>query len=99
MGTVDLDDDYCAGLAHRLGILVASVEYRLSPDFPYPVPLEDCYTGLRWLHDNATTLGLDPARIGIGGASWRRRRYAPGSACWRGTGRRRRSATSSSCSP
>ena len=69
MGTVDLDDDYCAGLAHRLGILVASVEYRLSPDFPYPVPLEDCYTGLRWLHDNATTLGVDPARIGIGGAS------------------------------
>ena len=49
MGTVDMDDDYCAGLAHRLGILVASVEYRLSPDFPYPIPLEDCYTGLRWL--------------------------------------------------
>ena len=69
MGTVEMDDDYCAGLAHRLGILVASVEYRLSPDFPYPIPLEDCYTGLRWLHDNATTLGVDTARIGIGGAS------------------------------
>ena len=41
MGTVDMDDDYCAGLAHRLGIMVASVEYRLSPDFPYPIPLED----------------------------------------------------------
>ena len=37
--------------------------------FPYPVPLEDCYTGLRWLHDNAATLGVDTARIGIGGAS------------------------------
>ena len=53
MGTVDMDDDYCAGLAHRLKIVVASVEYRLAPDFPYPVPLEDCYTGLRWLHSNA----------------------------------------------
>lgn len=69
MGTVDMDDDYCAGLAHRLGIVVASVEYRLAPDFPYPVPLEDCYTGLRWLHDNAETLGVDTARIAIGGAS------------------------------
>ena len=69
MGTVEMDDDYCAGLAHRLGILVASVEYRLSPDFPYPIPLVDCYTGLHWLHDNAATLGVDQAQIGIGGGS------------------------------
>lgn len=69
MGTVEMDDDYCAGLAHRLKIVVASVEYRLAPDFPYPVPLEDCYRGLRWLHDHAETLGVDRTRIAIGGAS------------------------------
>ena len=69
MGTVEMDDDYCAGLAHRLKILVTSVEYRLSPDFPYPIPLEDCYTGLRWLHANAAQLGVDASRIAIGGAS------------------------------
>ncbi len=69
MGSVEMDDDYCAGLAHRLKILVASVEYRLSPDFPYPVPLEDCYTGLRWLHGSAAELGVDGSRIAIGGAS------------------------------
>ncbi len=69
MGTVELDDDYCAGLAHRLQIVIASVEYRLSPDFPYPTPLEDCYTGLRWLHLNAAELGVDSSRIAIGGAS------------------------------
>ena len=68
MGTVEMDDDYCAGLANRLKIVVASVEYRLAPDFPYPVPLEDCYAGLRWLHDNAAGLGVDPARIEIGRA-------------------------------
>jgi len=69
MGTVDMDDDYCAGLAHRLKIVVASVEYRLAPDFPYPTPLEDCYAGLRWLHDQAGELGVDTGRIAIGGAS------------------------------
>jgi acetyl esterase/lipase len=47
----------------------ASVEYRLAPETPYPGPLEDCYSGLRWLSDNAATLGVDGARIGIGGAS------------------------------
>jgi acetyl esterase/lipase len=69
MGTVEMDDDYCAGLAHRLRIVVASVDYRLSPDFAYPTPLEDCYTGLRWLHDNAAGLGVEAGRIAIGGAS------------------------------
>ena len=69
MGSVETDDDYCAGLAHRLKILVASVEYRLSPDFAYPIPLEDCYTGLRWLHGSAAELGIDGSRIAIGGAS------------------------------
>ena len=46
-----------------------SVEYRLAPEAPYPGPLEDCYAGLRWVRDNAAELGLDPARLGLGGAS------------------------------
>jgi acetyl esterase/lipase len=46
-----------------------SVEYRLAPETPYPGPLEDCYAGLRWIHDHAAELGVDRDRIGIGGAS------------------------------
>jgi triacylglycerol lipase len=46
-----------------------SVEYRLSPETPYPGPLEDCYTGLSWVFANAESLGVDPSRIGISGAS------------------------------
>jgi acetyl esterase/lipase len=58
-------DDWCQ--RHRcVGV---SVEYRLAPDTPYPGPLEDCYDGLAWVHANADTIGVDPARIGIGGAS------------------------------
>lgn len=58
-------DRWCPELAF-IGV---SVEYRLAPETPYPGPLEDCYTGLRWVHENAAQLGIDRARIGIGGAS------------------------------
>ena len=46
-----------------------SVEYRLAPEAPYPGPLDDCYAGLQWVYDHAGELGVDRARIGIGGPS------------------------------
>jgi len=52
-----------------LGIVGVSVEYRLAPETPYPGPLDDCYAGLRWVHEHAGELGVDPTRIGIGGPS------------------------------
>jgi acetyl esterase/lipase len=52
-----------------LGCVGISVGYRLAPETPYPGPLEDCYTALRWAYRNAPDLGIDPARIGIIGGS------------------------------
>jgi acetyl esterase/lipase len=49
--------------------VVVAVEYRLAPENPYPIPLEDCYAGLEWTAANADRLGIDPARIVIAGAS------------------------------
>ena len=46
-----------------------SVGYRLAPETPFPGPLEDCYAALRWAHENARDLGIDPRRIGIIGGS------------------------------
>ncbi len=58
-------DHWC----RRLDCVGVSVEYRLAPESRYPVPLEDCYAGLQWVHANAALLGVDATRIGIGGAS------------------------------
>jgi acetyl esterase/lipase len=69
MGSVAMNDEFCSRLADKLKIVVASVEYRLAPEHPYPAPLEDCYAGLRWFHRAAPDLGVDPARLAIGGGS------------------------------
>ena len=69
MGDIELSDAYCAGIANRLGVLVVSVDYRVAPEHPFPAPLEDCYAGLHWLAQAADALGVNPARIAIGGSS------------------------------
>lgn len=69
LGSVDMNDGWCGDLVTELGIAVASVEYRLAPEHPYPTPLDDCYAGLAWTVDQADQLGVDPDRLAIGGAS------------------------------
>jgi acetyl esterase/lipase len=58
-------DRWCA----LFGCVGVSVNYRLAPEAPYPGPLDDCYEGLRWVHDHAGEIGVDRSRIGIGGSS------------------------------
>lgn len=59
----------CARIARELSIVVVSVDYRLAPEAPYPEPLEDCYAALRWMKEQAGTLGIDPERIAVMGES------------------------------
>jgi acetyl esterase/lipase len=66
LGTARQDDELCHRFTRELGITVASVDYRLAPEHPYPAPLEDCYSALTWL---VGLPAVDPARVAIGGAS------------------------------
>jgi len=68
-GSYDTEDVRFDRWCEALPCVGVSVEYRLAPETPYPGPLEDCYAGLSWVSRNSTDLGVDPARIGIGGAS------------------------------
>lgn len=53
----------------RTGVPFLAIEYRLAPEVKAPVPVTDAYAGLRWLHDHAAELGVDPKRIAIMGDS------------------------------
>lgn len=63
------DAGLCAHFAKALGITVVAVRYRLAPEHPFPAPIEDCYAALQWMGAHADSLGIDRARIAIGGAS------------------------------
>jgi acetyl esterase/lipase len=69
MGDIDMDDRLMKQMVKRIGCVAASVDYRLAPEYPFPTPVEDCYTGLKWLFAHADELGVEPARIAIGGPS------------------------------
>jgi len=69
VGSFDMDDNLLVNAVERLGIAAASVEYRLAPEHPDPVPVEDCYAGLSWIAAGAAAYGIDPLRIAVGGVS------------------------------
>src|SRR5262245_7298728 len=69
LGSYDMDDARFDRWCPEFGLVGVSVEYRLSPETPYPGPLDDCYAALRWTYDNADELGIEADRIGISGIS------------------------------
>lgn len=69
VGSAAGEDLLCRSVAAQTGAVVASVDYRLAPETPAPGSVHDCYAALRWVHENAGSLGVDPARVAIGGAS------------------------------
>lgn len=69
IGAPEGDHELCSRIALELGVLVVNVDYRLAPEHPFPAGLDDCFTALRWLHDQAGSLGVDPELVAVGGAS------------------------------
>src|SRR5207247_1640764 len=50
LGSVELSDHLCRALCRASNMLVASVDYRLAPEHPFPAGLEDSFAALLWLH-------------------------------------------------
>ncbi|HJU20224.1 MAG TPA: alpha/beta hydrolase [Stellaceae bacterium] len=63
------DNDFIAKALAESGILVASIDFRMPPEAPYPASLADINLGTRWLKAQARELGSRPDWVGSFGTS------------------------------
>jgi acetyl esterase len=68
-GNLDSHDVLCAQLALEAGIAVFAIDYRLAPEARFPGAFDDVVAGLKWVAANGPSVGIDPARLAVGGDS------------------------------
>lgn len=69
IGSLESHDPVCRRLATLTGLPVVAVDYRLAPEFTFPVPYTDCADALAWIRDNAAERGWSADRIIVAGDS------------------------------
>jgi acetyl esterase len=69
IGNLDSHDVVCRKLADEGQLIVISVDYRLAPEHKFPAAVHDAIAATKWIAGNAKELGLDAARLSVGGDS------------------------------
>jgi acetyl esterase len=69
LGDLETGDASCRMIANRTERVVVSVDYRLSPEYKFPLPLEDSFAALNWVSENASTINGNASNLVIGGDS------------------------------
>src|SRR5271165_7667377 len=69
LGDLETCDAGCRWLAEGAQVLVASVEYRLAPEHPFPAALEDGWAAAEWVDQHRGELGASDAPLAVGGDS------------------------------
>ena len=68
-GSALLYRNYLSSLAHDCGVVVFNVDYRLAPETKCPNNVLDFYSVLKYVTTHCEELGVDPAKVAIGGES------------------------------
>jgi acetyl esterase len=69
IGNLESHDRLCRQLANEARICVVAVDYRLAPEHRFPAAIDDSTSAWRWLHEKASDLQIDSARLGVAGDS------------------------------
>ncbi len=69
MFSLDTHDRLMREYAARSGLIVAGVDYALSPEAKFPTALGEVVRVIRWLEQEGRSVGVDPSRLLMGGDS------------------------------
>jgi acetyl esterase len=69
IGDLDTHDVACRKLADEGQFIVVSVDYRRAPEYKFPAAVDDAVAATRWIVAHAPELGIDAARVSVGGDS------------------------------
>jgi acetyl esterase len=69
IGDLDTHDVACRKLADEGQLIVISVDYRRAPEHKFPAAVDDAIAATTWIAAHANELGIDAARLLVGGDS------------------------------
>ena len=69
MGDARMNENVLKDIANKNNVKIISVEYTLATELPFPQDLEDAYVGLKYLFENAESLGINEKKVAIMGES------------------------------
>ena len=69
VGDLDTHDVVCRTLANRARCVVIATDYRMGPEHRFPAAVDDSLAVTRWVAQERVALGIDAARIAVGGDS------------------------------
>ncbi|KAI5843320.1 Alpha/Beta hydrolase protein [Morchella snyderi] len=69
LGRATDDSRWAAAVTAQVGAVVASVDYRLAPEHPFPTPVDDGADAILYLLSHAAELAVDPDNVGVSGFS------------------------------
>lgn len=68
-GDLETHDSALRAIANRSGWAILAVDYHRTPEHAYPTQINEAYTAVKWAHDHSTELGIDRAKMAVGGDS------------------------------